>query len=164
MEYVELNGWKIFFHSCFLKQIAELTEKVVALKASKPNEYKGKKETKLLKAIERMIEERIATDPFNPQYRQGDTLGDEYKHWFRAKFLSQFRLFYRCSDEHKTIIIGWVNDFDTLRAYGSKTDAYKVFSGMLKAGNPPEDWDALLAQAMKATSTTSIPGFLDNQI
>ncbi|AYN25530.1 type II toxin-antitoxin system YhaV family toxin (plasmid) [Buttiauxella sp. 3AFRM03] len=164
MEYVELNGWKIFFHSCFLKQIAELTEKVVALKASKPNEYKGKKETKLLKAIERVIEERIATDPFNPQYRQGDTLGDEYKHWFRAKFLSQFRLFYRCSDEYKTIIIGWVNDFDTLRAYGSKTDAYKVFSGMLKAGEPPEDWDTLLTQAKKATSTTSIPGFLDNQI
>lgn len=164
MEYVELNGWKIFFHSCFLKQIAELTEKVVALKASKPNEYKGKKESKLLTAIERVIEERIATDPFNPQYRQGDTLGDEYKHWFRVKFLAQFRLFYRCSDEHKTIIIGWVNDFDTLRAYGSKTDAYKVFSGMLKAGEPPEDWDTLLAQAKKATSTTSIPGFLDNQI
>ncbi|AXE71518.1 MULTISPECIES: type II toxin-antitoxin system YhaV family toxin [Enterobacteriaceae] len=164
MEYVVLNGWKIYFHSCFLKQIVELVAKVEALKEAKPNEYLRKKETKLLKAIERVIEERISTDPFNPQYRQGDTLGEENKHWFRAKFLQQFRLFYRCSDEHKTIIIGWVNDFDTLRAYGSKTDAYKVFSGMLKAGEPPEDWDTLLAQAMKATSTTSVPGFLDNQI
>ncbi|PXW47570.1 toxin YhaV [Grimontella sp. AG753] len=163
MEYLEINGWKICFHSCFLKQIAELVQKVAELKASKPNEYRGKKETKLLHAIERVIEEWIAADPLNPQYRQGDTLGDEYKHWFRAKFLSQFRLFFRCSEVHKTIIIGWVNDFDTLRAYGSKTDAYRVFAGMLKAGNPPDDWDKLLSEAKKATSTTTIPGFFTSQ-
>ena len=89
MEYVVLNGWKIYFHSCFLKQIVELVAKVEALKEAKPNEYLRKKETKLLKAIERVIEERISTDPFNPQYRQGDTLGEENKHWFRAKFLQQ---------------------------------------------------------------------------
>jgi hypothetical protein len=28
-------------------------------------------------------------------YRQGGTLGEEYKHWFRAKFLQQFSLFFR---------------------------------------------------------------------
>ena len=161
MEYFEVNGWKICFHSCFLQQIAELTQKVEELKASKPSEYKGKKETKLLRAIERVIEEWIATDPLNPQYRQGDTLGGQYKHWFRAKFSSQFRLFYRCSAEHKTIIIGWVNDFDTLRAYGSKTDAYKVFAGMLEAGDPPDDWDTLLSEAKAATAKTSVVGFLE---
>ncbi|MFS2222256.1 type II toxin-antitoxin system YhaV family toxin [Pantoea sp. B65] len=160
MEYLELNGWKICFHSCFLKQIAELAHKVAELKAAKPSEYRDKKETKLLRAIERVIEEWIATDPLNAQYRQGDTLGDEYKHWFRAKFLSQCRLFYRCSAEHKMIIIGWVNDFDTLRAYGSKTDAYTVFARMLNAGAPPDDWAKLLEEAKAATATTSIPGFL----
>ncbi|MCA6952481.1 type II toxin-antitoxin system YhaV family toxin [Pectobacterium polaris] len=160
MEYLEVNGWKVCFHSCFLQQIAELAQKVVELKAAKPGEYLGKKETKLLHAIERVIEEWIAADPLNAQYRQGDTLGDEFKHWFRAKFLSQFRLFYRCSAEHKTIIIGWVNDFETLRAYGSKTDAYKVFSGMLKVGDPPDDWEKLLSEAKAATATSSISGFL----
>ncbi|WP_303745518.1 type II toxin-antitoxin system YhaV family toxin [Enterobacter hormaechei] len=161
MENLVVNGWNICFHACFLQQIAELTRKVEELKASKPSEYKGKKETKLLRAIERVIEEWIATDPLNAQYRQGDTLGGQYKHWFRAKFASQFRLFYRCSAEHKTIIIGWVNDFTTLRAYGSKTDAYKVFAGMLEAGDPPDDWDTLLSEAKAATAKTSVVGFLE---
>ncbi|HHG8879925.1 type II toxin-antitoxin system YhaV family toxin [Citrobacter portucalensis] len=163
MEYLEINGWKICFHKCFLDQIAELAQKVAELKAAKPDEYHTKKETKLLRAIERVIEEWIASDPLNPQYRQGETLGDEYKHWFRVKFLQQFRLFFRCSQEHKTIIIGWVNDFGTLRAYGSKTDAYKVFAAMLNAGNPPDDWDKLLNAATKATATASIPDFLTRQ-
>jgi len=161
MEGLELNGWKICFHSCFLNQIEELVQKVAELRAAKPDEYKGKKETKLLRAIERVIEECIAANPLDPQYRQGDTLGDEFKHWFRVKFLQQFRLFYRCSAEHKTIVIGWVNDFETLRAYGSKTDAYKVFAKMLKAGNPPDDWGSLLSEAKAATAAAEIQGFLE---
>ncbi|GCK64168.1 toxin of the SohB(PrlF)-YhaV toxin-antitoxin system [Escherichia coli] len=76
----------------------------------------------------------------------------------------QFRLFYRCSQEHKTIVIGWVNGFDTLRAYDSKTDAYKVFGEMLKAGNPPDDWDTLLKEASKATATTNMDDFLTKRI
>lgn len=77
MEGLELNGWKICFHSCFLNQIEELVQKVAELRAAKPDEYKGKKETKLLRAIERVIEECIAANPLDPQYRQGGTLGDE---------------------------------------------------------------------------------------
>ena len=30
-----------------------------------------------------------------PEYRQGGTLGDDRKHWFRAKFFQQYRLFFR---------------------------------------------------------------------
>lgn len=157
MEELELNGWKICFHSCFLNQIEELVQKVAELRAAKPDEYLRKKEAKLLRAIERVIEECIASNPLDVQYRQGDTLCDEFRHWFRVKFLQQFRLFYRCSAEHKTIIIGWVNDFDSLRAYGSKTDAYKVFAKMLKAGDPPDDWEKLLSEAKAATATTDIP-------
>jgi toxin YhaV len=40
-----------------------------------------------------------------------------------------------------------VNDRDTLRTYGAKTDAYAVFASMLRQGNPPDDWDALLRAA-----------------
>lgn len=160
MDGLELNDWKIYFHSCFLEQIGGLAQIVADLKAAKPDEYQRKNETKLLRAIERIIDERIVGDPLHAQFRQGDTLGDGHKHWFRAKFLKQFRLFYRCSNEHKTIVIGWVYGFDTLRAYGSKTDAYKVFKGMLNAGNPPDGWDELLRQAKKATADASAPGFL----
>jgi len=155
-----LKGWKIYFHSCFLEQIGELAQVVADLKAAKPDEYQRKKETKLLRAIERVIDERIVADPRHAQFRQGDTTGDGHKHRFRAKFLEQFHLFYRCSDEHKTIVIGWVNVFDTMRAYGFKTDAYKVFKGMLNVGNPPDVWDELLRQAKKATADASAPDFL----
>ena len=39
----------------------------------------------------------------------------------------------------------------TLRAYQSKTDAYRVFRKMLDSGNPPDDWASLLAEARRAT-------------
>ena len=147
MDVLEINGWKIYFHACFLQQITELAREVVALKAANPDEYLRKKPTKLLAAITRVIREQIAANPLNPLFRQGDALGAEYKHWFRVKFLQQFRLFFRYSERQKTVVIGWVNGFDTLRAYGSKTDAYKVFSQMLKDGFPPDNWDELLKQA-----------------
>ena len=40
-----------------------------------------------------------------------------------------------------------MNDEDTLRAYGSGDDAYRVFRRMLESGHPPDDWDRLLAEA-----------------
>ncbi len=36
-----------------------------------------------------------------------------------------------------------MNDENTLRTYGKKTDAYTVFSKMLKRGHPPADWESL---------------------
>ncbi|KQN46747.1 toxin YhaV [Serratia sp. Leaf50] len=149
MEFLEINGWKIYFHSCFIAQFTELENQVLSLKASQPNNYMTKRPTKLLAAITKQIE-NIALDPLDKQFRQGETLGREHKHWFRATFLQQYRLFFRCSNEHKVIVIAWVNDEETLRAYGSKTDAYKVFKGMLKAGNPPDEWETLFEEAKKA--------------
>ncbi|MEM9949524.1 MAG: type II toxin-antitoxin system YhaV family toxin [Cyanobacteria bacterium P01_D01_bin.36] len=35
----------------------------------------------------------------------------------------------------------------TKRAYGSKSNAYKVFEKMLSNGYPPNDWNTLLASA-----------------
>ncbi|MEQ1536640.1 MAG: type II toxin-antitoxin system YhaV family toxin, partial [Burkholderiaceae bacterium] len=75
------------------------------------------------------------------------TLGAQHKHWFRAKFFQQYRLFFRYHQASKIIVYAWVNDETTLRAYDSKTDAYQVFARMLQSGNPPDDWDALIAAA-----------------
>ena len=33
------------------------------------------------------------------------------------------------------------------RAYGSSTDAYRVFCRMIKSGHPPDDWKTLLEKA-----------------
>lgn len=48
------------------------------------------------------------------------------------------------------IILAWVNDDRTLRAYESNTDAYRVFRRMLDRGSPPDDWDWLMREAADA--------------
>lgn len=141
-----VNGWKLFSHPAFESQYEALAEEVEVLKEKFPDTFQKKKATKLLAAIEKVILKEICADPTAAKFRQGDTLGTENKHWFRAKFLGQYRLFFRFSEQHKTIILAWVNDETTLRAYDSKHDAYKVFSSMLASGYPPGDWDELFAQ------------------
>lgn len=79
--------------------------------------------------------------------RQGGTLGDVDKHWFRAKFFQQYRLFFRYHAPSRIIVSAWVNDEDTRRAYESADDAYRVFRRMLGTGHPPDSWEALLAEA-----------------
>ena len=89
----------------------------------------------------------IPQNPARPEYRQGGSLGIEHKHWFRAKFFQQYRLFFRYHAPSKVIVYGWVNDEDTKRAYESSNDAYRVFRRMLESGHPPDDWKQLLAEA-----------------
>jgi toxin YhaV len=146
-----VNGWTLFAHPLFLDQVAELAEKVAALKAANLAGYRSKNATKRLAAITKLIFEEIPSDPADPKFRQGNTLGDEHRHWFRAKFFQQYRLFFRFHAESRIIIFAWVNDDTTLRAYDSRTDAYRVFKGMLEDGNPPGDWKALLASVQKST-------------
>ena len=146
-----VNGWTLFAHPLFLDQVAELAEKVSVLKAANPSGYRGKNATKRLAAINKLVFEEIPSDPSDPKFRQGSTLGDEHRHWFRAKFFQQYRLFFRFHAESRIIIFAWVNDDTTLRAYDSRTDAYRVFKGMLEDGNPPDDWKALLASVQSAS-------------
>lgn len=146
-----VNGWTLFAHPLFLDQVSELAEKVSALKAANPSGYRGKNATKRLAAINKLVFEEIPSDPSDPKFRQGNTLGDEHRHWFRAKFFQQYRLFFRFHAESRIIIFAWVNDDTTLRAYDSRTDAYRVFKGMLEDGDPPSDWKALLASVRSAS-------------
>ena len=73
------------------------------------------------------------------EYRQGGTLDDDRKHWFRAKFFQQYRLLFRYHATAKMIVYAWVNGDDTKRAYESGDDAYRVFRKMLESGHPPDD-------------------------
>jgi toxin YhaV len=148
-ETIEINGWTIYAHPLFLDQLEALITAVEKARAKDPRGYKKKRATKLLAAVQKVAFENIPADPSGDVFRQGDTLGDNYKHWFRAKFLQQYRLFFRYQQTGaiKTIILAWVNDDHTLRTYGSATDAYAVFRKMLKRGNPRDTWDALVAAA-----------------
>jgi toxin YhaV len=100
-------------------------------------------------ALNKQVRESIPSDPSNPEYRLGDSLGSSYTHWFRAKFLQQYRIFFRYSTRSHAIVYAWVNNDDTLRAYGSKTDAYLVFRKMLESGKVPNSWDELMAESKR---------------
>lgn len=153
MKPLVVNGWTIFAHPIFLDTIATLTAQVEALQAKDPKGYVNKNATKRLAAINKLAFEVIPQDPTRAEYRQGTTLGEQHKHWFRAKFFQQYRLFFRYHQASKIIVYAWVNDERTKRAYGSDVDAYRVFQRMLKSGKPPDDWSVLLAEAQRANKT-----------
>ena len=142
-----IHGWTVFAHPLFLAQIEALAQQVEAFKQKDPAGYVKKNASKRLVAITKLAFDVIPQDPVRPEYRQGGTLGDAHKHWFRAKFFQQYRLFFRYHAPSKVIVFAWVNDEDTKRAYESSDDAYRVFRKMLESGHPPDDWSQLLAEA-----------------
>jgi len=143
-----VNGWQLFAHPLFLDQLEKLAAAVERARAKDPRGWRKSANAKLLAALRQLVFETIPQDPTRSEYRQGGTLGDDRKHWFRAKFgAGRFRLFFRYSTSAKVIIFAWVNDETTLRTYGSKSDAYTVFRKMLDKGDPPDSWAALLAAA-----------------
>lgn len=147
---IVVNGWTLYAHPLFVEQYATLTLKVATLKTKDPKGYVRKNATKRLAAIHKLAFDIIPQDPTKPVYRQGTALGESNKHWFRAKFFQQYRLFFRYHLQSKVIIYAWVNDESTKRAYESKHDAYKIFAKMLLSGNPPDSWDALLNSVSSA--------------
>ncbi len=148
------GGWTLYAHPLFLDQLERLTVAVEKAAKKDPKGYASSANAKLLAAMRKLMFEVIPVDPTRPEFRQGGTLGPERKHWFRAKFGGgRFRLFFRYSSTAKIIIYAWVNDANTLRTYGSKSDAYAVFKTMLDRGNPPEDWSALVAQSASLEDT-----------
>jgi len=143
-----INGWKIYAHQLFIDQFEELLHEVEQLRAADPAGYREKKKTKLLAAIQKMAFEVIPQNPAHQMFLQGNTLGRSYRHWYRGKFFDgRYRLFFRFSSNAKAIVLAWVNDAETMRTYGSRTDAYAVFKAMLGRNRPPNEWEALLKEA-----------------
>ena len=144
---MSIHGWTVFAHPLFMAQVEALAQEVEALKQKDPAGYVKKNATKRLAAIAKLAFDVIPQDPSRAEYRQGATLGADRKHWFRAKFFQQYRLFFRYHAGARVIVYAWVNDDDTKRAYDSSDDACRVFRKMLESGHPPDDWDQLLSQA-----------------
>ncbi len=119
----ESNGWKLYQHPAFKEVFNRL----------------------LLRIVDLILVE-IPSNPRAKQFRQGNTLGKSYRHWHRAKFFRRFRLFFRYNSSHKAIVYAWINDENTLRKAGAKSDPYVVFVKRLNNGNPPNDWDELMKE------------------
>ena len=157
-----IQGWTLFAHPLFLDQVDTLILQVQALRDKDPSGFIKRNATKRLAAIIKLTIDIVAQDPTRPEYRQGNTLGDDHKHWFRAKFFQQYRLFFRSHTPSQVIVLAWVNDDETKRAYESEVDAYPVFKKMLANGHPPNDWDQLLAEAKHQNARLkSISGALE---
>lgn len=144
-----IHGWRVFARPLFLEQLEVLARQVETLKQKDAAGYKRRNACKRLAAILRLAFDVIPQDPTRSEYRQGGTLGTAHKHWFRARFFQQYRLFFRYHAPSRVIVYAWVNDEDTKRAYESSDDAYRVFRRMLQNGRLPDDWDRLLAEAQK---------------
>lgn len=145
---LERHGWRLFAHPLFLHQLDRLLASVERAKRADPKGWTSKADARLLAAVQALILDRIPRDPLAPEFRQGNTLGHAHRHWFRAKFGgNRFRLFFRADSQARVIVYAWMNDRDTLRKAGASTDPYVVFARMLAAGNPLDDWPALLRAA-----------------
>ena len=147
---LQIHGWRLYAHPLFLDQLNALINEVDSLRRKDPQGYRSRNASKRLADIARLMLHDIPQDPSRKEFQQGSTLGPAHRHWRRAKFFQQFRLFFRFHTGSRLIVLGWVNDTNTKRAYGSKTDAYRVFQSMLASGQPPDNWEELLQDATRA--------------
>jgi toxin YhaV len=144
---VKVGDWEIYAHPLFLDQLEALVSAADRARRKDPAGFANSRDAKMLAAVLKLAFEDIPADPGHKRFEQGETLGPTRKHWRGAKFYQQYRLFFRFSSAAKVIVLAWVNDNGTKRAHGSRTDAYVTFARMLKSGNPPDDWDTLVASA-----------------
>jgi toxin YhaV len=136
--------WRLFVHPLLRAQLEKLAARIEKLKSKDPLGYSSHPAAKSLATVKHYMREVIPRDPNSPEFRQGNTLGPDNRHWFRAKFHGRYRLFYRFSTQQRFIIYAWVNDEQSLRKAGSKTDPYAVFRAMLESGDPPNSFAEIL--------------------
>ena len=142
---IQRHGWTLLFHDCLIEQLQKLTAAVQRARAQDPRAFESNANVKLFNTLVTLILEVVPRNPNRDEYRQGTTMGPTFRHWRRAKIGRRFRLFFRFDSKTRIIIFAWVNDENTLRSSGAKTDPYMVFQKMLKSRHPPDDCDALLA-------------------
>jgi len=141
---MKTRGWTILFHECLIEQVQPLRAAVLRAARREPERVPENAVAKFLRNLTSVMRDTVPLNPAAPQYLQGNTLGRAYRHWRRVKIGRRFRLFFRYDLASKIIVYAWVNDSETLRSAGSKTDPYSVFSKMLSRGYPPDDWGELV--------------------
>jgi toxin YhaV len=112
-----------------------------------PAGYRHHPHVKLFTAVTKLVRDIIPADPAAPEFILGNTLGPKNRHWRRAKFSGRFRLFFRFHSGTRTIIYAWMNDENSLRKSGAKTDPYRIFQKTLQSGRPPSDWSQLVDES-----------------
>jgi toxin YhaV len=132
---MQRHGWNLLFHECLIEQLQKLEAAVQRARTQDPREFESNANVKLLNALARLMLETVPSDPNREEYRQGNTMGAEFRRWRRAKIGRRFRLFFRFDSKSRIIIFAWV----------------------LERGHPPDDWAALRAASTAEGSLGSLP-------
>ncbi len=143
---MQKSGWNLFKFRPFAQRLKALTQDVASLAQSDPEGYKQHPKTKLLASVYRSISETVPANPADMVFQLGHTLGRQNGNWRRVKkgLPQRYRLFFMfASTPLQVIIYAWLNDEDTLRKEGSRTDVYEVFKRMLGRGEVPSTIDEL---------------------
>ncbi|CAB5671300.1 Toxin YhaV [Delftia tsuruhatensis] len=146
---MQRHGWTLLFHDNLIEQMLKLRAAVLRAQERDPQGFANNANVKFFRALVQLIQEGVPSDPGRDEFRQGNTLGPAYRHWRRAKLGRRYRLFFRYDSKSKTIIYAWINDEHSLRSAGSQSDPYALFEKMLGRGNPPDDWDSLIAASQQ---------------
>ncbi len=144
---MNINGWEIYYFKPFAKALDKLEADVAKLAARDPKRYVSHPKTKLLASVYDAITKRVPANPKDKAFELGKTLVVSYKHWKRVKkgMPDRYRLFFRfATTPNPLIIFVWLNDEDSLRKAGSKTDVYEAFKQKLARGVVPDSIDSLL--------------------
>jgi toxin YhaV len=141
--------WSSLIHPVFELELNNYEQLAANAQSKVGQDWVKTKAGKKFLVLNKQVRELIPNNLSNQGYRLGDALGNSYTHWFRAKFLQQYRIFFRYSSRSNVIVYAWVNNDDSLRTYESKTDAYQVFRKMLESGRVPNSWDELVAESKK---------------
>ena len=141
---MQQHGWTLLFHAQLIGQLMKLRAAVLRAQENDPRGFESNANVRFFRALVRLMQDVVPGDPARDEYRQGNTLGPEFRHWRRARLGRRYRLFFRYDSKAKIIVYAWINDEETLRSSGSRSDPYVVFEKMLGRGNPPDEWNALV--------------------
>ncbi len=143
---MKINGWQLFQHKLFKAEFDRLLAQAERIYQASPNTYQNHNTVKLFTRIVQLITKEIPDNPEHDRFNQGNTLGENYRFWKRAKF-GRYRLFFRYERTKKVIIYAWINDEKSLRKQGDKNDPYALFVKGLKREKPPSSIEQLLKES-----------------
>lgn len=146
-------SWNLYYFRLFADILNALEHEVTRLKTVKSlEEFKSHPKTLLLKSVIDQITVEVPKDPTHRKFLLGNMLGKTHTDWRRVKkgLPQRYRLFFKFSSMKGSIIYAWLNDENTYRKAGSKTDVYTVFKQKLNAKEVPSDIDELIKQAKLA--------------
>jgi len=147
-----IGGWTILYHPVFGDRLRALKDRVKQLKATLPPvEFARHPDLKLLSAVNTLISKTIPADPNAREFMLKANLS-KFRRVKGHGLAGRHRMFYVFMHQSKTIIFLYLNDSDTLRKDGAKTDPYEVFKNLVESKNIGKDFDANLKQWKAAHS------------